>query len=196
MHLSLNDIMAWGRKDRDGNAFSSSAEQETACEIHIPNRILIMKPEDARAPHWWELLIPGWNVAVSLRYYSSADVRNSLEGIGIDYNNAGFTTKVFDFNDAAVHTPNHSELQWPTYGFAVGGHGFGGRIFVRWSQMITPTIMTMLPPGYKYGTVIVFGCFAGHDNWSQLGATAGDIQVSPDRPVSIGQMPLADPPQY
>ncbi|MGI5869484.1 MAG: RHS repeat-associated core domain-containing protein, partial [Kiritimatiellia bacterium] len=194
-----NEALEWARKDMNGTKFSSQDELEKSCEFYIPNRILFMLPEMeeyvVRKPE------PGGNFVYAIRDYilalkghESVRLRRDLWKTANSYLDDGFSLQVFDAEEKSNIALQYTDLSWPTYGFIIGGHGWGGSITLSEMAFFNPDSFTFSGRGYDLGLVYVFGCFAGQQRWETLANPFGYVYVSPARPVFRYELPTPTRP--
>lgn len=217
MHLaqmtgfSYSDLLGWARKSSYGERFSSVDEAEHACVIYLPNRVMLVLPDEERSSNWEDNIIIAPFIEVT-RLMSIA-LRNSLSMIGNKYEAAGFMVSKFDFfgGDIKVETSMNSKLGWPTMGLLIGGHGTPPlRLLKKYAPRAGSLSMSegmdLLTPesfkgerDYKFQTLLVFGCYVGNSGWRNLAVDTGSssIFVSGIGPQLLSSFPFAfSPPTW
>lgn len=206
MALDVGQVMKWARKNVNGMKFVSASELKSACELYVPNRILIFKPALGAKPPWY-------NLFSQLKQLSMGGLRNKLSDAEKIYKNHNFNVKVLDWESGGIGSPD-TYVKWPTYGIVMGGHGIGGvpLMYVNlYLNKVKKQGITLRGGGidfgggtsyypddfenkeYRFGTVIVFGCFASDAAWQILASMNAETFISPSKFVSLLGFPSISP---
>ena len=180
------EALEWARKDRLGGKFSSHQELDRACEVFIPNQVLLVLPRMSRTG--WGAFVPGLNYFVVLRARESIRLRRDLWQIANRFSDKGFMLDVRDLEEEDTIIGSE-HFEWPLFGFILGGHGKKGYIETAKDYLLGPEDFRGVDRKYGLGLVYAFGCFAGHLRWEELGNPNGYIYVSQDRPTFRFELP-------
>jgi RHS repeat-associated protein len=206
MGLDDFDVLEWARKDSSGTRFDDRFQIELdACELYVPNRILVMLPARDDSKLWSFVPVPV--VSPITRKINMNKLRDRLAEAGRKYEASGFHVLTMDFDIGKKDLVSEASLKWPTYGFLVGGHGTGGLLLdvLNWYYDtnlrggdidVGPKTLTadifLAAREYRYGAVTAFACWASEGAWARLGANE-DTHVAPDRVVTLLDFPNVSP---
>jgi hypothetical protein len=205
--FAYTDVLGWARKDANGTVFSSKTDAERACKIFLPNRLLLVLPEKGSKPLFSEKKIayPWYKV----RYESNVALRKILSAGGDLYKKAGFMVKTFDYNWIDDESLLATQIDWPTMGVFIGGHGNpplrwlkifyedmqyaprAGNLKLNEETVFEPSFFQMKSNVYRYQSLLVFGCYTGMNDWRKLGAPQSPhVYVAPGKPNFIWEFPF------
>jgi RHS repeat-associated protein len=192
--LYASDILGWAKKASDGTSFESYDEVSRACDIYLPNRILLILPKATPPSGWWSVNPFSWE-----KYYFMLGLRASLNSLGSRWENANFMVEKVDYQNELTMKPTNSQLSWPLLGLVIGGHGTppldafmegaprpGSVVVSDDEEAMAPSDFGSASRQYHLQTLVVFACFAGMGGWDALAiGPQAIISISPRRPVFL-----------
>jgi len=196
------EIMNWARKNQKGEKFKTFLEIDAACQIYIPNRILLVMPDFEEKGILEEAFI-----YLKVRYAVQKDqwqrMRRRLLLLSEKYKSAGFMIDTIDFTKyGQMQLGGNVGLQdshkvWNLMGLIIGGHGSPPYISDTAPGEIDMGPLLLKPDNfigkdrnYHLPVLFVFSCFAGMNSWKDLAVSYSPfVFVAPKRPATLLEFP-------